>query len=618
MKKEFIFIAASNIFYLCTVNSFAADTIDDFSLTNQDSICYIWMEAEDGGEHNPIIVKSDQSASQQIYLASWSDKTSLSNPPSDGNILYSFNIPFQDTFSVWIRIITPDTLSNSYWIKADSSDWRIWENIGPFESWNWKSFDTNFFFTEGMHTLNIAYREKGTKLDKFLLTNDFTYIPAGFGEPVPKPTGSNNYRADVVEKYGNLQVIGTRLCDENGEAVQLRGLNTHGIQWFPIYKDLTIPNAVEYFGIDIVRPAMYVEDWIGDDFWNGYLAHPEEVKQWEKDFIEDAIDAGVYVVIDWHLHNDPSPFTQSALDFFAEMSAAYGQYPNIIFDICNEPLGGVTWSTIKNYAEQIIPVIRNNDPDNDENIIIVGTPNWCQYVDVSANDPIVGYNNIIYALHFYAASHTNNYRKRALDALLGTNSMGNNPNKNQIPLIASEWGTSDYGASYNDFSQSQKWIDLLNEHVISWINWSLSNKDEATSIFQPTVSLAGPWTDSDLTISGRWVKTLLESEGSTEIFQEENSSIVNEYKLAQNYPNPFNPDTRITFVMPQEAKVTLNVYNVVGQLIKTLVDETKSAGQHSVQWNGTNNFGEKTGSGIYFYKIISDNFTAARKMVILK
>jgi len=467
---------------------------------------HIWIEAEAGGEYNPMIVKSDQAASGQIYLASWdSGRTSLGSAPSDGNIVYSFDVVYAGTYRLWARVITPDSNSNSYWVKMDSAPWVPWEDINPTPSWGWDHMSADFDLGTGSHELRIAYREASTKLDKLLLTRDLAYTPSGMGNAIPLPGGSVAAHSDVVERYGQLQVIGTQLCDQNGNPVQLKGLSTHGIQWFPIYQHYTIPNLVNDWGIDIIRIAMYVEDWYnGDDFWNGYMAHPQEMKQWVMDFVNDAIDAGIYVIIDWHIHNNPANFTQAAKDFFNEMSSLYGQYPNVLYEICNEIIGGVNWSTVKTYAEQVIPEIRNNDPDN---IIIIGTPNWSQYVDEAAADPITGYNNLMYALHFYAGSHHDDIKNRAQDALFGTNTTGHNPNGNRIPLIATEWGTSDYDATYNDFSWSQIWMDFLDANHISWCNWSFSNKDEASSIIKPYVDLTGPWDESDYTESGLWVKS---------------------------------------------------------------------------------------------------------------
>ena len=132
MKKRFYQLIIYCILHL----------VISLSTIANDTVRYVWIEAEDGGEHNPIIVKSDQAASQQIYLASWRNDNALLAPPEDGYIIYSFNITSADTFRLWIRAITPDTASNSYWLQVDNGAWMVWENIGPFDSWAWANFDT--------------------------------------------------------------------------------------------------------------------------------------------------------------------------------------------------------------------------------------------------------------------------------------------------------------------------------------------------------------------------------------------------------------------------------------------------------------------------------------------
>ncbi|NIM20733.1 MAG: T9SS type A sorting domain-containing protein [Candidatus Latescibacteria bacterium] len=88
--------------------------------------------------------------------------------------------------------------------------------------------------------------------------------------------------------------------------------------------------------------------------------------------------------------------------------------------------------------------------------------------------------------------------------------------------------------------------------------------------------------------------------------------------LAQNYPNPFNPSTTIKYSIRERAHVSLNVYNVAGQLVRTLVNEEKPAGEYTKGWNGRSDAGESVSSGVYFYRIVSKNFTQTKKMILLK
>jgi hypothetical protein len=89
-------------------------------------------------------------------------------------------------------------------------------------------------------------------------------------------------------------------------------------------------------------------------------------------------------------------------------------------------------------------------------------------------------------------------------------------------------------------------------------------------------------------------------------------------KLAQNYPNPFNPTTTIKFDLKEKGPVTLKIYNVAGQLVRTLVDDVRDAAAYSIAWDGRNNTGSKVASGIYFYKMETKGFSETRKMVLLR
>lgn len=91
-----------------------------------------------------------------------------------------------------------------------------------------------------------------------------------------------------------------------------------------------------------------------------------------------------------------------------------------------------------------------------------------------------------------------------------------------------------------------------------------------------------------------------------------------EFTLSPNYPNPFNPETNISFALPENSLVNLKVYNLSGQLVKTLVDSNLPAGTYTVTWNGTNSAEEKVASGIYFYRLSAGTYSQTRKMCLLK
>jgi hypothetical protein len=92
-----------------------------------------------------------------------------------------------------------------------------------------------------------------------------------------------------------------------------------------------------------------------------------------------------------------------------------------------------------------------------------------------------------------------------------------------------------------------------------------------------------------------------------------NSNVPQSFELGQNYPNPFNPTTSISFSLPEPGNVSLKVYNVLGQEVETLVSGYRDAGIHTVDFDAS-----RMASGVYFYRITTDNFSESRKMMLLK
>jgi len=88
--------------------------------------------------------------------------------------------------------------------------------------------------------------------------------------------------------------------------------------------------------------------------------------------------------------------------------------------------------------------------------------------------------------------------------------------------------------------------------------------------------------------------------------------------LNQNYPNPFNPETSISFDIKEAGKVSLDIYNVKGQKVKTLLNDHREAGTHNIVWNGTDDNNRSVSSGIYFYKMKNGKFSSTKKMILMK
>ena len=307
--------------------------------------------------------------------------------------------------------------------------------------------------------------------------------------PAPEdPKGST-----PVAAHGQLSVKGTQLVDKNGNGYQLRGMSTHGITWFPDFiNEKSFRTLRDDWNTNVVRLAMYVDEW-----GNGqcYMKNKDGSRQLLEKGVDICIKLGMYVIIDWHVLNpgDPTAYTDEAISFFNDISKKYADYPNIIYEIVNEPNGNATWGgVIKPYAEKVIPVIRKNDKDA---VIIVGTPTWSQDIDQALGDPL-DFDNVIYALHFYAATHTDWLRERTEKCVAGG-----------LPIFVSEFGCCDAsGNGGNDFGQTEKWLKLLDKYGISYCNWNLANKNESSSCFRESAKADGNWSDSDYSEGGAWIR----------------------------------------------------------------------------------------------------------------
>lgn len=297
----------------------------------------------------------------------------------------------------------------------------------------------------------------------------------------------------IITEKGPLQVLNGQLSTANGLAIQLKGLSTHGLQWYGSFiTDKLVSKFASEWKIDILRAAMYVEE---DGYTTNYKSY--NLMNLEKS-IAVATQNGIYVIVDWHVHADKDPMLhiEESKEFFTKIAEKYADHENIIYEICNEPNGNITWEgNIKPYAEVIIPIIRQYDEDA---VIIVGTPSWSQELDKAADNPL-DFDNILYTMHFYAGTHGQELRDVATYAM-----------DKGIGIFVTEWGTSKSSGGGGVFTEeSDVWLDFLDEHNISWCNWAIADKAESSALFLPNFNPEADWTDDSLSESGLYVKSKL-------------------------------------------------------------------------------------------------------------
>jgi len=293
--------------------------------------------------------------------------------------------------------------------------------------------------------------------------------------------------AQPVKVHGKLKVVGTQLTDEHGNPVVLRGMS---FGWSNFHPRFYNAGAVNWLHKDwhcsVVRASMGVEPE------GGYVQKPEEQKALVKTVADAAVKDGIYVIIDFHSHNIRLP---EAKIFFTEMATRYAKYPNVIYEIFNEP-DYETWPEVKAYSTEVIAAIRAIDKDN---IILVGSPNWDQYVNLPAADPITGFSNLMYTMHFYADTHKQDLRTRT-DAAL----------QKGLPIFISECaGMSASGDGPLNVEEWNRWIAWAEANKLSWVTWSVSDKNETCSVLQTSAKSDGNWSDKDLKESGIKTRELL-------------------------------------------------------------------------------------------------------------
>ncbi|MDR1683176.1 MAG: glycoside hydrolase family 5 protein [Candidatus Symbiothrix sp.] len=286
-----------------------------------------------------------------------------------------------------------------------------------------------------------------------------------------------------------LKVQGSALLNEKGDTVVLRGVSLGWHNWWPLFYDSeTVKWLKKDWHINLIRAAIGVEPD------GAYLRNPPFAKECLYKVVDAALSEDLYVIIDWHAHEI---HTSEAQYFFTQVAEKYKDNPKVIYEIFNEPTDKCSWEEVKQYSIEVIKTIRAIDPDN---LILLGNPHWDQDLDKVAADPITGFKNIMYTLHFYAATHKQYLRTRADQAIA-----------KGIPIFVSECAgmeaTGDGPINYNEW---QAWLEWMEQHKISWAVWSVTNKAETCSMITPDNQKKAEWTDNDLTEWGLIIKNCLQ------------------------------------------------------------------------------------------------------------
>ena len=294
-----------------------------------------------------------------------------------------------------------------------------------------------------------------------------------------------------VDGYGNAPVI----VDQYGKPFQMRGASTHGVQWFPEYINKGAMQTLrDEWGVNLLRMACYVTQYNGYTNGGQSLIDSKIVEG-----VQAAKELGMYVIVDWHIHEENPHTTKTVAEqFFKKYATLYKDYDNVIFEICNEPTG-VQWYTggndLYSYCKDIAGIIRDC---GSKALIVCGTNNWSQDVEDVAKKPLKddGFEDIMYTFHFYSGTHYEDKRQKVRTAVAaGT------------PIFVTEFGICDAsGNGGYDTANADEWIEFLDSMNISYACWSFCNKGESASYLKTSCNkTTGGVEESDLTTTGIWL-----------------------------------------------------------------------------------------------------------------
>ena len=336
-------------------------------------------------------------------------------------------------------------------------------------------------------------------------------ISKGYGHPLAGPTanslpGLSAALIPAMKKMLHGEEISLKLRplkpgNASGKVVQMKGMSFGWNSLWPrFYNAGAVDHVVRDWNAEVVRAAVGVE--IDNDECKApcYLKDPSYGKESACAIVDAAIENGVYVLVDWHAHG---LHPEAAVEFFTYMADRYKGVPNVIYEICNEPSYkdhekqiDYTWAEIKEYSLKVIEAIRAIEKDA---VIVVGTPRWSQNVDDAADDPITGYDNLMYTLHFYAGTHKEWLRQKGDYAM----------SKGLALFVTECGGMNADGQGPVDEESTMAWVDWMEDNDISYLFWSISDKKETCSMLYPSASSEGPWAETDLSPWGKYVKEQL-------------------------------------------------------------------------------------------------------------
>jgi len=343
-------------------------------------------------------------------------------------------------------------------------------------------------------------------------------------------TASAQGGAGVVGSYGRLQVSGAHVCGETGTQVSLGGMSMFWSGWASkYYTAATVDYLVDNFKVSVIRAAYGCPAGSGPQ---GDIADIQAV-------VNQCIARGIYVIIDWHIEGDNTPYEAQEISFFESMVQQYGNNNNVLYELWNEPTSSSA-STIQGVCQRVANAIRAKETQlgYSHKLVICGSNTWSQYPNsYTINDP-----NAAYTFHGYFDNEPSHLTQLYNNAQAAMN-MGN-------AVFVTE-----YGANFCSTSNTESAIQWCQNNKISMCAWSVNDKVEAWSIFTNNMDA--------LTCVGQYYKGKIST-----------------------WPTPILQKTYPTAVALSPASLTLPFVGSTGQLSPVFTPANTT--EKTVTWSSSN------------------------------
>ena len=310
------------------------------------------------------------------------------------------------------------------------------------------------------------------------------------------------YNNNYTQEWGRLKLVGNQLSSESGKPIQLKGWSTFSINYDEVVNCLKQDgfNAMKMWGANIVRLACYAENSKG--------TYGEYQDNAIRKYIKMASDLNMYVLLDWHIleadggKGNPNNYLNEAKGFFERNCTWVKEngFTNVLYEICNEPRG-LSWNELKEYSNQILPIIEKADPGA---MVVIPTPEWDQNPQEAANAPInkMLYNlGLLYSTHVYTCSHMGDVVPRMVGASAS------------IPIFVSEWGAVRFDGDGNlCTNEADQFLSRMQPggnngaQLISWCYWAWGEKNETSNTIK---NCSQPYTLDNLRPSGEYIVKIL-------------------------------------------------------------------------------------------------------------